>query len=176
MNLETVKWLNEIPEDPAVEHFKACCGSEFWARKMASARPFADAAAVLHATRVVFDAMPISAWVQAFESHPRIGDLESMRMKHTGNDRWSADEQSGAAQADEQMLQRLADRNKEYEQRFGKTFIVCATGKSAAEMLELLEERLTNKPAEEFEIASQEQRKITMLRLEKLSPPTTKPL
>lgn len=172
MSPSVIKWLNQLDDTDAAKELKACCGAKFWANKMAAARPFADAAAVTHAAELVFNAMPTSAWVEAFESHPRIGDLDSMRMKYAGNSRWSAGEQAGAAEADEPTLRRLAEANKEYEQRFGKTFIVCASGKSAAEMLEILEERLTNPPADEFGIAAREQRKITMLRLEKLAPPT----
>ena len=116
------------------------------------------------------DAMPRDAWLEALESHPKIGDLESLRMKYAGNKEWSGGEQAGVNSADEATLVALAEGNETYEQRFGYLFVVCATGKSAAEMLALLQERLGNEADEEFTIACGEQRKITHLRLDKLEP------
>lgn len=171
MTPEVIAWLNSLSDKQAQATFKACCGSSYWARKMAAARPFADVTAAEHAARLAFKAMPNSAWLEAFESHPRIGDIESLRMKYAGNSQWSASEQAGAQDADEQTIERLAQANETYYQTFGATFIVCATGKSAAEMLAILERRLQNSPADEFEVACGEQRKITSLRLDKLAPP-----
>ena len=114
--------------------------------------------------------MPSQAWLEAFGGHPKIGDLDSLRMRLAGNKQWSAGEQAGVEVANEETLQRLADGNREYEQRFGYVFIVCATGKTAAEMLALLESRLRNDDSTELSAASEEQRKITHLRLGKLTP------
>ena len=72
------------------------------------------------------------------------------------------------AQASEETLHALRDGNVAYEQRYGHIFIVCATGKSAAEMLALLQARMDHDPAEELRIAAAEQAKITHLRLDKL--------
>lgn len=135
---------------------------------MAEALPLADEAALVAAADGAFDAMPREAWLEAFTSHPKIGDIKSLRMKFAGNKEWSGGEQAGIAEADETVFQRLATGNDDYEQRFGYLFIVCATGKSAAEMLSLLEARLPNDDATELRIAAGEQRKITHLRLAKM--------
>lgn len=113
--------------------------------------------------------MPREAWLEAFACHPKIGDLESLKMKFAGNRQWSSGEQAGMAGVEEDTLLRFAQANEEYEKRFGYIFIVCATGKSAAEMLAMLEDRLQNDPDTELAIASGEQKKITQLRLQKMN-------
>ena len=110
-------------------------------------------------------------WREAFAHHPRIGDMASLRARFASTAGWAADEQRGAAQATEETLAALARGNRVYEERFGCIFIVCATGKSAAEMLALLEARLGNDPEHEMRMAADEQMKITRLRLEKLLEP-----
>jgi 2-oxo-4-hydroxy-4-carboxy-5-ureidoimidazoline decarboxylase len=107
-------------------------------------------------------------WLEAFSHHPRIGDRGSLaeRFPHTAG--WSASEQGGVAGAGEGLLDVLLQANRDYEARFGYIFIVCATGKSASQMLALLQERLPNAPDAELEIAAAEQRKITAIRLKKL--------
>lgn len=127
---------------------------------MTAARPYAIADAMFVTGDVVWSALDRADWLEAFSSHPQIGGQST--------NRWSAHEQSGVATATETVLDRLATKNREYESRFGYIFIVCATGKSADEMLEMLERRITNDPDRELPIAAEEQRKITRLRLEKL--------
>ena len=107
-------------------------------------------------------------WLEAFAAHPRIGDLDALRKKFASTANWCAGEQAGVAAADEAVLTALADGNRAYEARFGYIFIVCATGKSAAEMLAILTARLANDPEVELKVATAEQAKITRLRLEKL--------
>lgn len=170
MNNDFLEWINALPPDEAHEQFSRCCGSTWWCERMTDSRPFKDLDDVTTKADIAFDRMPREAWLEAFACHPRIGDLASLRMKYAGNKEWSAGEQAGAASADEQTLVRLASGNEEYADRFGYTFIVCATGKSAAEMLGLLEQRLGNDREAELPIAAAEQRKITHLRLEKLRP------
>lgn len=166
MNQAVIEWLNALPTEPAHEQMRKCCGAEWWINRMIAERPFSDA----HETADrVFDAMPSDAWLEAFACHPKIGDLESLRMKFSGNKQWSAGEQAGVAETDERTLVRLAEGNEAYLERFGYIFIVCASGKSAAEMLALLEARLGNAPDDELPIAAVEQRKITHLRLDKLT-------
>ncbi len=115
-----------------------------------------------------FDSIRESDWREAFDCHPKIGDVESLKMKFAGNQQWSAGEQAGMSMADEQTIANLVQANKDYERRFGYIFIVCATGKSAAQMLALLEQRLSNHPETELKVAADEQRKITHLRIDKL--------
>jgi 2-oxo-4-hydroxy-4-carboxy-5-ureidoimidazoline decarboxylase len=107
-------------------------------------------------------------WLEAFTHHPKIGDMDSLRAKFATTKEWAAGEQSGVNAANEEVLRGLADGNREYEQRFGHIFIVCATGKSAQEMLTLLRARLHNEADKELRIAAGEQAKITRIRLEKL--------
>ena len=168
MNDQVAAWLNTLEPVDAADQFRRLCGAEEWIARMVDARPFADDAAVALAAEHTFDAMPPDAWLDAFACHPRIGDLDSLRMKFAGNDTWSSGEQAGAAASDERTLQRLADGNEAYLDRFGYIFIVCATGKSAAEMLGLLEARLSNSAEAELPVAAAEQRKITQLRVQKL--------
>jgi len=107
-------------------------------------------------------------WKEAFSHHPKIGDIKSLRQKFASTAQWAEGEQSGVAQTSERVLRELAEGNNLYEAKFGYIFIVCATGKGAEEMLEMLNRRLSNYPEEEIRIAAEEQRKITRLRLEKL--------
>jgi 2-oxo-4-hydroxy-4-carboxy-5-ureidoimidazoline decarboxylase len=106
--------------------------------------------------------------LEAFAAHPKIGDLEGLRLKYATTADWASGEQSGVAGASEQTLRALAEGNREYEARFGYLFIVCASGKTADEMLGLLRSRLRNDPAAEQSVASAEQALITRLRLRKL--------
>ncbi len=131
-------------------------------------RPFADAVDLHAKADEVFDQLADADWLEAFECHPQIGDLNSLRMKYAGNDRWSSGEQSGISNANERVLQRLAQGNDDYKKRFGYLFIICASGKTAAEMLESLLVRLGNDPADELIVAAQQQRQITHLRIDKL--------
>ena len=135
---------------------------------MCAARPFGDRAAMFAAAERAADGLGRDDWLEAFSHHPRIGDRDALRRRFASTAAWAADEQRGAAEAPDAVLDRLARGNEEYRRRFGYIFIVCATGKSAEEMLALLEARLHNDPERELAVAAAEQRKITRLRLEKL--------
>jgi len=117
----------------------------------------------------VWNALGKEDFLEAFTHHPQIGaSKEHLRTKFQSTASWSSGEQAGVSQASEDVLDRLVDGNKAYLDRFGYIFIVCATGKSAEEMAELLEQRLPNEPDVELRVAAQEQAKITHIRLEKL--------
>ena len=152
--------LNNLPAEEATRELLRCCGSTRWARAMAAARPFADIGAVDATADRTFDALAPDDWLEAFAAHPRIGE--------SGGGAWSTQEQTAARSADAGVRERLARQQRDYESRFGYIFIICATGRSAGEMLAALEQRLQNAPADELRIASEEQRKITHLRIEKL--------
>jgi 2-oxo-4-hydroxy-4-carboxy-5-ureidoimidazoline decarboxylase len=145
-----------------------CCGSRRWAEAMLARRPFASAADLFAAADEIWDGLDRADWLEAFAAHPPIGDLDSLRQKFAATAAWSAGEQAGVAGAADDVLYELAEGNCRYEERFGHIFIVCATGKTALEMLHTLRERLQNTPDEELAIAAAEQAKITRLRLEKL--------
>lgn len=168
MTLLSIAQLNALPADEAVEAFRACCGTDWWCDQMAACRPFQGVAQVHDTADAIFDQMGEGHWMQAFAAHPKIGDMDSLRMKFAGNKQWSAGEQAGVNEADEAVLSDLARGNDAYEKRFGYIFIVCASGLSAAQMLSMLQTRLRNDPQTEAAIASGEQRKITHLRLDKM--------
>jgi 2-oxo-4-hydroxy-4-carboxy-5-ureidoimidazoline decarboxylase len=160
--------LNGSNADEAFAEFLRCCGSQRWARALAKRRPFATEAELLAAADEIRLQLSREDWLQAFAAHPRIGDLDTLRKKFATTAAWCASEQSGVAGAGDEVLQALARANRLYEERFGYLFIVCAAGKGAAEMLEILRRRLENSAADEFAIATEEQTKIARLRLEKL--------
>ncbi len=150
-----------------------CCGASRWVEGMLGRRPFGTDDALHRAADEVWATMERSDILEAFDHHPRIGaDLGALREKFASTADWSGGEQASVAEASEATLQALRDGNVAYEARFGHIFIVCATGKSAAEMLALLEARLPNEPAEELRIAAAEQAKITHLRIDKIQDAT----
>jgi allantoicase len=156
-----IDWLNAMAGPEAETALLACCGSRAWARRMAGSRPFRDRTDLIRLSDGIWWSLAPEDWLEAFKAHPRIGEKGS---------RWSEQEQAGARAARPEILAELIEANRRYEARFGHIFIVCATGKSAGEMLALLQERFGNDPAAELRVAADEQRKITHLRLEKLLP------
>ncbi len=164
----TIDELNALPPDAAAAEFERCCGARQWVAGMVAARPFAAAAVVHAAADDVWARCGPDDWREAFTHHPRIGDVAGLRQKFASTAGWASGEQAGAAVATDETLQALAQGNQDYEAKFGHIFIVCATGKTADEMLDLLRSRLPNDPAFELRVAACEQHKITHLRLEKL--------
>lgn len=135
---------------------------------MADRRPFHSRDDLMTAADRIWQGLEPSEWKDAFGHHPRIGDLESLKERFGSTATWAEGEQLGVRTASDEILMKLATGNREYEEKFGYIFIVCATGKSADEMHSLLELRLQNDPDHELTIAAEEQRKITRIRLEKL--------
>ena len=166
--MDALKRLDALAEPDARAAFLRCCGSRRWAEAMARGRPYADEHALLAAAERAAGPLVRADWLEAFSHHPRIGDRGSLAERFPPTAGWSTSEQSGVAGAGEHVLRALLEANREYEARFGYIFIVCASGKSASEMLALLRERLPNQPEAELEIAAAEQRKITAIRLKKL--------
>ena len=160
--------LNRLPEPDAADALRRCCGADAWVRAMCRARPFRDRAHLLRAAEGAAEGLSRDDWLEAFGAHPRIGDREALRGRFASTAAWASEEQRGAGAAPESVRDRLARGNEEYLRQFGYIFIVCATGKSAEEMLALLEARLENDAARELAIAALEQRRITRLRIEKL--------
>ena len=166
-----IERLNGLSTSHAASEMERFCGAAAWCYSMAERRPFQDRQAMKAAAEASFDAMTQADWLEAFSHHPKIGDIQSLRMKFAGNRDWSAGEQAGVAVTGDDVMVRLADGNAAYERTFGFIFIVCATGKSAEEMLAMLQQRLSNEREKEIEIASREQRKITQLRIDKWETP-----
>ena len=160
--------LDAMPAREAAPLFESCCGSREWVRRMLARRPFGSVDALLAAADEVWWALAPDEWLEAFAHHPRIGERQAAAAQGATARGWSAEEQRGAAAAGDDVKAALAEGNREYERRFGHIYLVCATGKSAPEMLDLLRQRLTNDPATELRVAAAEQAKITRLRLRKL--------
>ena len=160
--------LNALPEEEARAEFLRCCGATRWADAMVNTRPFASEKDLFDASERAANELRRDDWLEAFSHHPRIGDIDSLREKFAATRTWSEGEQSGAAGASEETLHALARENDAYFDRFGFIFIVSATGKTAEEMLTILRGRLPNDLERELQIAADEQRKITRIRLEKL--------
>jgi OHCU decarboxylase len=135
---------------------------------LTDARPFTDAEALFRVADSVWWSLRDEDWLKAFRAHPKIGEQKAAGVQSEQAQSWSAQEQSGIQDAVTETKAALAVGNQEYEARFGFIFIVCATGKSSAEMLAILNARLQNDPGTELRVAAEEQRKITGLRLEKL--------
>jgi OHCU decarboxylase len=158
--------LNMVGRAEAVAALQACCASRRWAERMAALRPFPLLEAVLAAAEETWWRLEPKDWHEAFAAHPRIGERAAAR---PAPDRgWSAGEQAGAAGMEAARAARLAEVNQQYEERFGWVYLVCASGKSGDEMLDVLERRLGDDPEHELRVAAAEQAKITRLRLEKL--------
>lgn len=164
----TLHDLNTLPKQQLKEELTKCCGSSAWVSKMLPFFPADDLVELLEDAEEQWWKCSEADWKEAFSHHPKIGDIESLQKKFASTAGWASGEQSGVNTASQQTLEELAEGNKQYEEKFGYIFIVCATGKSADEMLAMLEIRLQNSPEVEIEIAADEQNKITKLRLEKL--------
>lgn len=143
-----------------------CCGAARWAKQIAAQRPFVSAAALFAAADAAWREMARVDILEAFSRHPQIGQKAANGSE--SHRQWSESEQSGAQIAAEDVKARLSRGNRTYYEKFGYIFIVCATGKSADEMLALLEQRIQNDAARELPIAAEQQRLIMRLRLEKL--------
>jgi OHCU decarboxylase len=165
MNQVLAEW-NRAEEDSALDAMIACCGARRWATAMVALRPIASIAALSAEADRVWGTMKEEDWLEAFACHPRIGEREATHAT-LQSATWSRAEQSSVELAHERVLAKLAEGNQRYEQRFGFTYIVCATGKSVDEMLAILEWRLTGSRETELREAVEQQRQITQIRLGK---------
>lgn len=162
--------LDGLDADNAARELLRCCGCVRWARDMAGSRPFGDDDAVHAAATLLWGCATEGDVVEALSHHPDIGsDLEALRRRFASTAAWSGSEQASVATADEGTLVALRDGNLAYRAKFGFGFVICATGKSATQMLEALRERLANDRATEISNAAREQGAITHLRLDKLA-------
>lgn len=160
------RW-NALRPEEAAENILPCCGSKAWARGMAVRRPILDEASLLDACDQVWRSLPEPDWLEAFRSHPRIGESHSSAASPARSAAWSGEEQRSVGASGEDVKVALAEGNRAYEQRFNRIFIVCATGKSAPEILEILRRRLQNNEKTELREAAEQQRQIVHLRLKK---------
>ena len=161
------RWLSAKTPEAFEERVLPCCGSRAWASGLRERRPFATFEDLLRGSDVVWAGLPVEDRLEAFAAHPRIGER--------GGSAWSASEQAGATSAREDVLRELEEGSRAYEERFGHVFLINATGKTADEMLEALRRRMANDPETELAEASEQQRQIARLRLEKLVRPVGLP-
>ncbi len=165
MNPTLAAW-NKHDEVAALEPMIACCGARRWASAMVALRPISSVAELSEAADRVWGTMNEADWMQAFACHPRIGERRAAHATPRSS-AWSGEEQSSASSAAERVMAELAQCNALYEARFGFTYIVCATGKSAEEMLAILKRRLAGDRASELRQAAEQQRLIMQIRLGK---------
>src|SRR5215210_1395142 len=145
--------LNRLSADEARAALLACCGSTRWASEVAALRPFWDVGQLLNLGGRVWRELPKEDWLEAFRAHPKIGQSKAEREMGAEARRWSEGEQARARAASDETLDALSEANREYEGRFGFIFIVCATGRSAEEMLALLRSRIDHDPETELRVA-----------------------
>ena len=166
--MDAVTRINSLSAEQSDAEFRKCCGSRRWATKMTAERPFENVEEMVAAADRIWWSLESTDWVEAFDSHPRIGERKPVAAVASESLRWSETEQSGTRHSTQQTRDELTELNRRYQEKFGFIYIVCATGKSAEEMLAILRDRVDNDRATELRNAATEQAKITTLRLHKL--------
>jgi len=166
VNTVLARW-NVLPDLEAAEEILPCCGSQRWAHALVRLRPFQNWETMRVKSDEVWLALDPADWDEAFASHPRIGEKKAPDSATAKSVQWSTQEQSGVISSGKDIQERLRHANAEYEQRFGRIYIVCATGQSAEQMLAIVKRRLNNDEFEELREAAEQQRQITQLRLRK---------
>src|SRR5690349_2172309 len=161
-------WLNLLTDDEATKELLQCCGSKRWASATATGRPYDTLEILLASANDIWWSLDGGDWLEAFRSHPKIGEKKAADKVSAQSQQWSGQEQSGVDAASHETVASFATLNHDYEQKFGFIFIICATGKTSDEMLAALRERLQHDREAELPIAAAEQSKITELRLKKL--------
>jgi allantoicase len=161
-------WLNSLTTEEAAKELRQCCGSKRWAEQLSNDRPYSTFDTLItHADRLWWSLTP-DDWLEAFRSHPKIGEQKASDNVSAQSSQWSGQEQSGVSSASQSTVNSLASLNRAYEEKFGFIFIICATGKTSEEMLAALKDRLQHDSDTELHLAAAEQAKITQLRLKKL--------
>jgi OHCU decarboxylase len=161
-----VQWLNRMLPGTLRQTLTDCCGSQRWVQAMMDSAPWDSPEALRASADTAWSTMGEPAWLEAFSHHPRIGGRRAQSQSDAAAV-LSAGEQSGTANASHTTLDELASLNESYAKNFGFTYIVCATGRSASEMLDVLKQRIANSRTDELVIAAAEQHKITHIRLTK---------
>lgn len=160
--------INRLPASEVEDELLKCCGSRKWAGRVIAERPFENVADLIAKADRVWWSLAPHDWLEAFHSHPKIGEKQAAAKTSLEAQRWSADEQSGIRDSALETMEALAELNRAYQKKFGYIFIVCASGKTSEEMLAILRSRLGNDPDQELRTAAAEQAQITHLRLRKL--------
>ncbi len=159
--------LNRISREEAYAELLKCCGSTRWAREVAALKPFWDVTQVLILGHRVWTELSAEDWLEAFRAHPKIGETKAAAAVSEQERRWAEGEQARAQEAADETRAALSEANREYEERFGFIFIICASGRTAEEILAALRRRMNNERDAELRVAADEQWNITELRLRK---------
>ncbi|KAG5180412.1 putative OHCU decarboxylase [Tribonema minus] len=162
---DAMSLLNALPPQRARAELLRCCTCNRWADEVLRHMPFSSESQARNTLDACWAAMGPQEWLEAFSAHPRIGAGGGDHKKPSG---WEAEEQKGAATAGQQVLQGLREWNRKYDDKFGFVFLICATGKSADEMLAALRARYHHHASTEMAVAAEEHRKITQIRFTKL--------
>jgi 2-oxo-4-hydroxy-4-carboxy-5-ureidoimidazoline decarboxylase len=168
MGTDRLTWFNELPAAAAQQALLDCCSAPKWAAQMAAARPYSSADDAIRRSSAVVGTLTVTDLADALAGHPRIGEGPAAGDGHRRAADWSRQEQSGVDADDTTTRRALAEANRQYEQRFGHIYLVCATGRSGTELLDVLRDRLRNEPEDEWQVVRGELRKITTLRLQRL--------
>lgn len=161
-------WLNSLSAETANKELLQCCGSRRWAQQMSNGRPYSTLANLITHANQLWWSLTTADWLEAFRSHPKIGEKKASNNVSAQSQQWSGQEQAEVYNASRQTVDSLAALNRDYEEKFGFIFIICATGKTSSEMLAALQERIQHDSDTELRLAAVEQAKITELRLKKL--------
>ena len=164
----TLLQLNQLSKTDLSTQLASCCGASNWVHAMVHFRPYASEKILFEISDVIWSELGDEDYLEAFTHHPMIGDLQALQEKFASTATWAGEEQQGSQGADELILRALQQSNQAYLDKFGFIFIVCATGKTAEQMLAMLQVRLNNDAKTELATAAAEQHKITQLRLKKL--------
>jgi 2-oxo-4-hydroxy-4-carboxy-5-ureidoimidazoline decarboxylase len=164
----TLQEFNQLSETEAARHLFNCCGSTTWVRNMMQHFPFGTFGMFKVKADEAWAKTKEEDWREAFTHHPRIGDLNSLKEKFASTQHWASGEQGKVGESVQEVLLELQMMNDLYLKKFRYIFIICATGKTAEEMLQALKQRINNTPDQEIYLAAEEQRKIMHLRIEKL--------
>ncbi|NNK60273.1 MAG: 2-oxo-4-hydroxy-4-carboxy-5-ureidoimidazoline decarboxylase [Flavobacteriaceae bacterium] len=165
----TLDTLNKLPQEEAFAHLEKCCVASTWIEQMLLERPYTSADDLIQkAAAAWFQTCSEEDYLDAFSGHPKIGDVTSLKEKFKASKEWAGKEQSGVNEASSETIEALAKANTDYEEKFGYIFIVSASGKSAEDMLAIINARILHIEADEMRVAMNEQHKITVIRLVKL--------
>lgn len=160
--------MNQLSAGEVENELLKCCGSSEWARRMLEQKPFENVDDLIRKAESIWWSLEPRDWLDAFHSHPKIGEQQAARATAVEAQKWSSEEQAGIGESAPDTIAELAELNRRYEEKFGYIFIVCASGKSSGEIRSILRQRIENAQDEELRNAASEQAKITELRLRKL--------
>lgn len=160
----TLDGFNVASAEAAAAQLLTACGSHRWAETLAANRPYDSPEALIQDAEAVWFALDEADWLEAFACHPRIGEKKAPTSEYLAH---SESEQAAAQQSLDEVAEALLAGNREYEAKFGFLYIVFASGRTAPELLAVLQSRLINSREEELHEAARQQLRITNLRLRK---------